>query len=112
MMLLDFLLLLLCATPAAGGTLPTPAEALERARALAARMTLSEQLAMLQGNQTQARATGYIGWSKGVPRLGVPALKMNDGRRASASYRPGIDAVALGVDGCGRLGSRRDAGHG
>ena len=42
-------------------------------------LTLSEKISMLMGNPKLAEKAGYVGWTSGVPRLGVPPLRMNDG---------------------------------
>ncbi|MBC7940319.1 MAG: glycoside hydrolase family 3 C-terminal domain-containing protein, partial [Chitinophagaceae bacterium] len=51
---------------------PPPAQVERRVEALLAQLTLDEKLRMLSGDET-----GFA--SAGVPRLGIPALKMTDG---------------------------------
>ena len=52
-----------------------------RAVRLVARMTLDEKLSFVQQNRSDPRIAGnkYTGTLPGVPRLGIPALRMNDG---------------------------------
>jgi len=50
-----------------------------RIQQLVRNMTLSEKISMLMGNPKLAEKAGYVGWTSGVPRLGVPPLRMNDG---------------------------------
>ena len=49
-----------------------------RAERLVALMTLDEKLAFVQQNRTLAHG-GYTGVLPGLPRLGIPELRMNDG---------------------------------
>ena len=66
-----------CAAPAA----TDPAR--DRAAGIVAKMTLAEKLSLLQGSKRNASydpsAGSYVGVVYGVPRLGVPDLRMNDG---------------------------------
>ena len=58
-----------------------------RVEALVGNMTLDEKISMLQGNTD---LHGYVGRTVGVPRLGIPDLRMNDGpegfRNADRKY--------------------------
>ena len=64
------------------GFSPTaPEDPYERAVRLVAQMTLDEKITFVQQNKT-ARPDprpGYTGLLPGVPRLGIPELRMNDG---------------------------------
>ncbi|EDQ91629.1 uncharacterized protein MONBRDRAFT_6569 [Monosiga brevicollis MX1] len=53
----------------------------QAAAALVQQMTLAEKIGMVHGNQSAADPVqaGYVGFSLGVPRLGVPGITMNDG---------------------------------
>eukprot|EP00911_Craspedida_sp_UC1_P000914 UC1_evm3s696 len=55
----------------------------KRAQDLVAQMTLDEKLQFIQGNSSYARSLGpakhYTGVVRGVPRLHIPDLVMNDG---------------------------------
>lgn len=64
---------------------------LTRAKALVAQMTLDEKLQFVQGNTTYGRVSrpGYTGVVKGVERLGVPDMLMNDGPQGFRSSDDG-----------------------
>ena len=51
----------------------------ERADLLIAQMTIDEKLAMLHGVTDAFLNTGYVGYVPENTRLGIPALKLNDG---------------------------------
>ena len=50
-----------------------------RAVRLVAQMTLTEKLQFVQQNRSVPHTAGYTGVIAGVPRLGIPELRMNDG---------------------------------
>jgi beta-glucosidase len=50
-----------------------------RAVRLVGKMTLDEKLGFVQQNRTKHPNSGYTGVISAVPRLGIPALRMNDG---------------------------------
>ena len=60
-----------------------PSPPATRARAMLARMSLDDKLAMVHGNNTLHQAdfnrAVYVGYLPGNARLGIPALTMNDG---------------------------------
>ncbi|MBU6207709.1 MAG: beta-glucosidase, partial [Alphaproteobacteria bacterium] len=60
---------------------PPRAQANEsRVKALIARMTLEEKLALIHGQREPAETyQGQAGWLAGVPRLGIPPLRLADG---------------------------------
>ena len=70
------LLLLLCVIQATRAQSPA-----QRAAALLANMTLDEKVSLLHG----VPSAGYTGATAAIPRLGVPALALNDGRQG---FRP------------------------
>ena len=54
------------------------------AKQLLARMNLTEKISMIHGNDKcnppqPTYCRGYTGYVKGIPRLGIPPLQMNDG---------------------------------
>lgn len=71
-------LLLLCGALGQG-----PAD---RARALLAKMALPDKIGMLHG----VSSPGYTGATAANPALGIPALKLNDGRQG---FRPNDGAT-------------------
>lgn len=85
------------AAAAATGPLPTSARAAEpptagsRVDDLLARLTLDEKLTFLHGAK-DPRSLGQAGWIPGVPRLGIPPLRLADG---PAGVRVGARATAL-----------------
>ena len=54
-----------------------------RAVALVDKMTMEEKMTLVQGNKKavdpEGPNGGYVGIIPGIPRLGIPALRMNDG---------------------------------
>ena len=50
-----------------------------RAVRLVSQMSLTEKLGFVQQNRTQHPDSGYVGIISGVPRLGIPDMRMNDG---------------------------------
>jgi beta-glucosidase len=63
----------------------------ERVESLIARMTLEEKLSLLHGTGDPLRL-GQAGYLPGVPRLGIPPLRLSDG---PAGIRMGQPATAL-----------------
>lgn len=51
----------------------------DRVRALLDRLTLDEKLSLLHGNDSEDDWLGEAGRVRGVPRLGIPALRLADG---------------------------------
>lgn len=84
------LMLTVAPGPAAAGT-PRPnsarpwmnksLSATQRANLLLHAMTLNEKIAMVHGvSRKQHPFKGYVGYVPAIPRLGIPALKLADGR--------------------------------
>src|SRR5208337_2294596 len=71
----------------------------QRADLLIQQMTLEEKLSLVHGDvgeQSLQKSLGGAGYVQGVPRLGIPALKMSDGRSGVANIgRTGRYATAL-----------------
>ncbi|MFF8831586.1 beta-glucosidase [Streptomyces sp. NPDC015131] len=108
---------LLTATAAAAAATPAPtaaartaaphpatsaASAGDRADALLARLTLDEKLTFLHGAK-EPRGLGQAGWIPGVPRLGIPPLRLADGPagvrvRARATALPAPVMMASAFD--------------
>jgi beta-glucosidase len=64
----------------ARATAVAPAVAVQRARALLARMTVAEKVSLLHGApEPSSSDQGQAGYLPGVPRLGIPALRFSDG---------------------------------
>src|ERR1044072_1707033 len=66
-----------------------------RVAALIARMSLDEKLSFVHGG-TDPRALGQAGYIPGVPRLGIPELRLTDG---PAGVRDNAHATALRAPG-------------
>ncbi|ORT60933.1 glycoside hydrolase family 3 N-terminal domain-containing protein [Streptomyces sp. CB03238] len=85
------------AAAAAAATGPSPAHATappttgDRVDDLLARLTLDEKLTFLHGAK-DPRSLGQAGWIPGVPRLGIPPLRLADG---PAGVRVRAHATAL-----------------
>jgi beta-glucosidase len=79
--------------PQAPGVAPPPSglEADAVARRLVSQMTLDEKIAMLHGDRDPENL-GQAGYLPGVPRLGIPPLRLSDG---PAGVRTGRPATAL-----------------
>ncbi|MGC4043541.1 MAG: glycoside hydrolase family 3 C-terminal domain-containing protein [Armatimonas sp.] len=72
--------------------MPTPANAqTERVKALVIQLTLPEKLSLISGT-TDPKNLGQAGYLPGVPRLGIPELRLTDG---PAGIRVGRPATAL-----------------
>ncbi len=71
----------------------------QRADLLIQQMTLEEKLSLVhgdEGEQSLQKSLGGAGYVVGVPRLGIPALQMSDGRSGVANIgRTGRYATAL-----------------
>jgi beta-glucosidase len=71
----------------------------QRADLLIQQMTLEEKLSLVHGDtgeQALQKSLGGAGYVSGVPRLGIPALQMSDGRSGVANIgRTGRYATAL-----------------
>ncbi|MEU7021909.1 glycoside hydrolase family 3 C-terminal domain-containing protein [Streptomyces sp. NPDC046203] len=95
------------AAPAAGrprgpGDLPARTRASERVAELLARLTLDEKTALLHG-ATDPENLGQAGYVPGVPRLGIPPLRLADGPagirvRAHATALPAPVMLAAAFD--------------
>jgi beta-glucosidase len=79
--------------PQASGVAPPPPglETDALARRLLSQMTLDEKIAMLHGDRDPENL-GQAGYLPGVPRLGIPPLRLSDG---PAGVRTGRPATAL-----------------
>ncbi|MEU6981006.1 glycoside hydrolase family 3 C-terminal domain-containing protein [Streptomyces sp. NPDC046371] len=80
---------------------PVPARLSERVRTLVAQLTLDEKTTLLHG-ATDPAGLGQAGYVPGVPRLGIPPLRLADGpagvrvaRRATALPAPVMLAAAF-----------------
>ncbi len=63
----------------------------QRADLLIQQMTLEEKLSLVHGDQGEEslkKWLGGAGYVPGVPRLGIPALQMSDGRSGCRQHRP------------------------
>ncbi|MEV4709046.1 glycoside hydrolase family 3 C-terminal domain-containing protein [Actinoplanes sp. NPDC049316] len=85
--------LLLCAVPAGLGGREPSATPEQRAEALLRRMTLAEKLTMMHGGAE----CGYIGCVDGNPRLGIPALHLQDGPAGVGNDTTGVTQLPAPV---------------
>ena len=70
----------LAGTPAAAARRPPRVTGDIRVDQLLARMTLDEKLTMIEGQAEAAATTQYqAGYLPGIPRLGIPSLRLSDG---------------------------------
>ena len=83
------------APPALAGS-PWPAAPRARARALVPQLTLDEKVALVSGQNANYGKPGavspYVGFTLGVPRLGIPALTWEDGPQGVADGLLGVTA--------------------
>ncbi|MGZ9929666.1 beta-glucosidase [Streptomyces sp. NC-S4] len=75
------------APPAAPAPAPAEAEGAARIDALLARLTLDEKTALLHG-APDPHSLGQAGYVPGVPRLGIPPLRLADGPAGVRVTRP------------------------
>src|SRR6266542_5075893 len=81
---------LIVSTAAANATPPRRVTGDARVDALLARMSLDEKLTMIEGTADASADPQYqAGYLPGIPRLGIPSLKLTDGP-------PGV--VTAGLD--------------
>ncbi|MFD3329679.1 beta-glucosidase [Streptomyces sp. NPDC058701] len=73
--------------PAPGAPGAGPADAAARVESLLERLTLEEKTALLHGGRDPA-PLGQAGYVPGVPRLGIPALRLADGPAGVRVARP------------------------
>lgn len=75
--------------PTGGG--PSVGDASARADALVAQMTLDEKLSLVEGTSEPAATNEYqAGYLPGIPRLGIPALRLADGPPGTATRRESV----------------------
>jgi len=93
-----FIALALLLTSEAAAAQPDP-EFSPRVQRLLAQMSREEKLAVIRGAQEpEAQFIGEAGWIRGVPRLGIPAIKETDASLGVANIgnmRKGFVATAL-----------------
>ncbi len=75
--------------PVGGSSAPVPAKVDQ----VLAQMTLAEKLAMVHGSSA---SNGYAGYVPGIPRLCVPALKLEDNASGVGDGLPDITALPDG----------------
>ncbi|MFC8919316.1 beta-glucosidase [Streptomyces sp. NPDC057116] len=103
------------ATPPATARAAAPPSTGGHVDALIARLTLDEKLTLLHGAQ-EPRGTGQAGWVPGVPRLGIPPLRLADGPagvrvRARATALPAPVMLASAFDPALARAYGRTIGH-
>ena len=77
------------AAPAAAGSTVAQVTGNARVDALIAQMTLDEKLTLLEGSQEAASTNQYqAGYLPGIPRLGIPSLRLADGPPGVATRQP------------------------
>jgi beta-glucosidase len=76
--------------------------------ALIGRMTLDEKLTLLEGSQEAASTNQYqAGYLPGIPRLGIPSLRLADGPPGVATRQPSVGMT--GTMGVAATFSQQDA---
>ena len=79
-----------------------------RVVALISEMTLDEKLTLLEGAQEAASTNQYeAGYLPGIPRLGIPSLRLSDGPPGVATRQPSVGMT--GTMGVAATFSQRDA---
>jgi beta-glucosidase len=80
----------------------------QRVSELISRMTLDEKLTLLEGAQEAASTNQYeAGYLPGIPRLGIPSLRLSDGPPGVATRQPSTGMT--GTMGVAATFSQRDA---
>ena len=75
---------------------------------LLSEMTLDEKLTLLQGSQEAASTNQYeAGYLPGIPRLGIPSLRLSDGPPGVATRQPSVGMTS--TTGVAATFSQRDA---
>ena len=98
------------AVPAAAGAAVARVTGDARVDALIGRMTLEEKLTLLEGSQEAAATNQYeAGYLPGIPRLGIPSLRLADGPPGVATRQPSVGMT--GTMGVAATFSAPDARH-
>lgn len=96
------------AVPAAAGDAVARVTGDARVDALIGQMTLNEKLTLLEGSQEAAATNQYqAGYLPGIPRLGIPSLRLADGPPGVATRQPSVGMT--GTMGVAATFSRPDA---
>jgi beta-glucosidase len=96
------------AVPAAAGAAVARVTGDARVDALIGRMTLDEKLTLLEGSQEAAATNQFAaGYLPGIPRLGIPSLRLVDGPPGVATRQPSVGMT--GTMGVAATFSRSDA---
>jgi len=96
------------AVPAAAGDAVAQVTGDARVDALIGQMTLNEKLTLLEGSQEAAATNQYqAGYLPGIPRLGIPSLRLADGPPGVATRQPSVGMT--GTMGVAATFSRPDA---
>src|SRR5579862_7523267 len=76
---------------ASAGSAPLPVTGDAKVDALIAKLTLDEKLTLLEGAQEPAATNQYeAGYLPGIPRLGIPSLRLSDGPPGTATKEPSV----------------------
>jgi beta-glucosidase len=79
-----------------------------RVDALISQMTLDEKLTLLEGSQEAASTNQHeAGYLPGIPRLGIPSLRLSDGPPGVATRQPSVGMT--GTMGVAATFSQQDA---
>ena len=88
--------LILALLPTLQGRSPWPEAPRARARELVAQLTLDEKVALVSGQNagygSASAVSAYVGFTVGIPRLGVPPLNYEDGPQGVADGLTGVTA--------------------
>ena len=96
------------AGPAAAGDAVARVTGDSRVDALLGQLTLDEKLTLLEGSQEAAATNQYqAGYLPGIPRLGIPSLRLADGPPGVATRQPSVGMT--GTMGVAATFSQQDA---
>jgi beta-glucosidase len=88
-----------CSSVGTGNFQPEPmAQAEQQARALASKMTLSQDLTLMHGVSPGATPDGTVGATPAIPSLGIPAVNQQDGPAGVGDGVSGVTQLPAPVD--------------
>ena len=88
-----------CSTVGTGNFQPEPmAQAEQQAKALASKMTLSQDLTLMHGVSPAPTPDGTVGATPAIPSLGIPAVNQQDGPAGVGDGVSGVTQLPAPVD--------------